>query len=886
MRPTSLRLNNIGCYRGSHHIDLDQDQQLFGIVGKTGSGKSLILDSITFALYGQTARLGKRGSAALLTSPGTEHMAVELEFTTAGNRYLVLRSYGGKSEMQVSRWTGDEWRRVKETDKISEAEAFVEKVVGLDYDSFVRAVILPQGAFDEFLKGDAAKRHEVLTRLLGTETIEQMRARASAEAKELKSRISYIDEDLEQNYQGATKEEQGEQKEQIKEIQADIWEGEEAIRELEEQGQEFVELAQLDRKRTEAQHDLDELSRKQESIDTSSDTLRWADIAETLRSQYQRVVEAESNYQDAERESSQLEEEQGDLDLDTENAQDILFRAQDKLEKRGAIVLSDLELLNSFTEKIERIRSTDGLARSLGRAEKRVTSLQGKVEQTAEDITETRSAVKDAEVWVAETDRNLKAARSAYDNALIENAASSLRVHLHEGESCPVCEQTVDEIPEALGHFDIEEFQEEVDRSVQEHEAASRREVGAKGRLEALGEQQEQVYEELGEAQAEHQGILEELADTLAEFDVDHSNLLQDREAILDRLIDDAFTYGGGHPPEVITKLETEWEKLQQAVVDARERHQKLINRSEVVDARLEPARKAERIAYSNFKAEKARLDAQVEEVEFPGEDLDDLESYLLDEAQRKTLSEQVERHQKRVEDAERRLSEANFGLGERCYYPDSHRQHNNDLLAEKHLHAEAVERLGQAKSELTQLERLIEKATKLRDERGKLEERHSRYAVLATELRRDKFQAYLLAHAQADLAAQASVTIGQITAERYRLNYHDNEYFVTDTWFDDYERSVKTLSGGETFIVSLALALALSDVIAGSNRLEALFLDEGFGTLDPTMLDSVSEALMRLSAEGRMVGVITHVEALTDRLPLRLRVDKSEGGSTVRWEG
>ena len=97
--------------------------------------------------------------------------------------------------------------------------------------------------------------------------------------------------------------------------------------------------------------------------------------------------------------------------------------------------------------------------------------------------------------------------------------------------------------------------------------------------------------------------------------------------------------------------------------------------------------------------------------------------------------------------------------------------------------------------------------------------------------------------------------------------------------------RSARTLSGGETFIASLALALALSDTLAGSRTLGALFLDEGFGSLDGLTLDAVASVLENLTREGRMVGVVTHLDALTERMPARLVVHKGPEGSSVRWD-
>ncbi len=103
-------------------------------------------------------------------------------------------------------------------------------------------------------------------------------------------------------------------------------------------------------------------------------------------------------------------------------------------------------------------------------------------------------------------------------------------------------------------------------------------------------------------------------------------------------------------------------------------------------------------------------------------------------------------------------------------------------------------------------------------------------------------------------------------------------ELSVIDTWQADNQRDTRTLSGGESFLVSLALALALSDLVSDKNRIESLFLDEGFGTLDGQTLDIALDALDSLNASGKTIGVISHVEAMKERIPLQIRVIKVNG--------
>ena len=111
----------------------------------------------------------------------------------------------------------------------------------------------------------------------------------------------------------------------------------------------------------------------------------------------------------------------------------------------------------------------------------------------------------------------------------------------------------------------------------------------------------------------------------------------------------------------------------------------------------------------------------------------------------------------------------------------------------------------------------------------------------------------------------------------------------MVDHWNADAQRSVKTLSGGETFLASLGLALALAESLAtlsaqgcASEALESLFLDEGFGTLDPETLAQVVQALEALHGGERMVGLITHLPELAEQMPARVAVGRSDRGATL----
>jgi DNA repair protein SbcC/Rad50 len=158
----------------------------------------------------------------------------------------------------------------------------------------------------------------------------------------------------------------------------------------------------------------------------------------------------------------------------------------------------------------------------------------------------------------------------------------------------------------------------------------------------------------------------------------------------------------------------------------------------------------------------------------------------------------------------------------------------------------------------------------------------------LSLHLRADRFERWLLAEALDALVQGASRILRELSSGQYDLAHDKGEFFVIDHSDAGLRRGVRTLSGGETFQASLALALALSEQLAGlstsSASLESIMLDEGFGTLDSATLDTVAATLENLAARGdRMVGVVTHVAALAERIPVRFELSKdARGAATV----
>jgi exonuclease SbcC len=154
--------------------------------------------------------------------------------------------------------------------------------------------------------------------------------------------------------------------------------------------------------------------------------------------------------------------------------------------------------------------------------------------------------------------------------------------------------------------------------------------------------------------------------------------------------------------------------------------------------------------------------------------------------------------------------------------------------------------------------------------------------------MKANAFERWLLHEAFKNLVFEGSARLRDLSSGDYSFALDDSLNFdIIDHRNADEIRSSRTLSGGETFLASLALALSLADQMAelasgGTAKLESMFLDEGFGTLDSDTLDTVAGTIEALSARGRMIGLVTHVKDLADRMPVQFLVRKGYDTSTV----
>ena len=853
MRPIKLEIKGFTSFRDEQVVDFE-GLDLFAIVGPTGSGKSSVLDAMTYALFGEVDRVkGSETPMREIVSQGQPRMAVALEFEVGADRYRVTRSMprAGATRILLQRWDGGEWRQAGEgADRVRDANRTLRELIGLDFDGFTRSVLLPQGKFSAFMSGDAAQRREILTDLLGLSLFDRMARRGRQIAKESKDRADTVEELIGSQYAGATPE-------------------------------------ALDAARQAAR----EATERQEALTAATERVRgivdrWRVVANEVRDLRSCAAEAAALARTAARHVETLD------GLAAASAGAV--RALQQADIAAARARAAAGRASTAREAAEREWGTIAdLARAHGEAV-RLAEARTEVGRRERILAEKEGVVPEAAAAVADSERELAAATADAERRAAEHRASVARLEevrhadriaalvstLAVGDPCPVCGEPLVTLPHAPGARALRDAEraEAGVRAAAETAAAAVRErelaVGrARGRVESVARERDAAAEEVARCRGESAKQEKAVAKFLAQPVDDAVAELASRADRLDWLV----------------AAERDAER---GAADADRRVQEARGTRERLRADAATTRAALEGISTAGLAE--RVGAIVADVTAPGPPelpaSDDAPALAASARNVATaLAEYGEALGRAADD--RAASEDGFlaqaadaveGLGIEAASLD-------DLAAEVDRRSrEEVAEATRKQEEVKRLERDLAAVAELREQVRGLRIRATLFHQLAQELRADRLIAFLQAEALRLLAVDGSQRLAALSSGRYELEYADDEFQVIDRWNGDETRSVRTLSGGETFLASLALALALAEQVSSlavteHASLDSLFLDEGFGTLDPETLEVVVEAIEQLGGDGRMVGVITHVRELADILPVRLEVTKSPRGSTIR---
>jgi DNA repair protein SbcC/Rad50 len=851
MRPQRLRIKGFTSFRDEQAVDFT-DLDLFALCGPTGSGKSSVLDAMTYALFGKVERVEH---ASALVSQGQPRMTVSFDFLADGRAYRVTRSTvaGGNSKALLEKHGEDgAWASFGPgADKVRDVNRLIVELIGLDYQAFTRSVLLPQGKFAEFLVGDAAERRKILTELLGLELFEKMAKRANEIKKEESSHAEIKHNLVERSFAGVDADSLDE-----------IREGLEATKEQAERTAEVLEKVQaLGERLNERRATAENVVASRKEIGTF--TAAFEDHARRLES----LARAEGAFK-------------GDLNTAKEVANAAVAGLESAREERTAQEQrwGSSDELAVLTERAKQLTEVTELA---ARSEESVGEARAREKQSAlqiEACTEAVTKAKDAEAG-AEAEMSQRTA--AHDDAHRHDRVGSLVHGMSKGEPCPVCERPLEKIPS----FDPSEL-----------DATAAALETARKNLRTTQEQLNEAKTALAVARKEHASALEQAStceEALAEARARRVALTGELASVFDGVLPaDPVTELRNRAGALRGLIDAE-QKAHEANEIAREQLATLDQRRHELEAKTAEIRT--RMDGAGLTAGLDRMSAAAPEVERP--DLFGLET-LPTEAE--ALAGEAEQTTKLLQSLEADLDDAlrqrgaeieeltaamvaavPLDLGVRGEDPGA-------LLGElRELEKTLAARAAVGTKEVAELEAKLEQRRALEDEVAHHREQQAAYSDLQKELRSDRIVQHLQAEALVVLADAATHHLRDLSDARYRLVYDEDRFFVVDAWNGDEKRNVKTLSGGETFLTSLALALALSEQIqllsvTEKSRLESLFLDEGFGQLDTELLEVVVNAIEQMRDADRLVGVVTHVADLADRMPVRLEVAKSPRGSTI----
>lgn len=933
MKPLKLELEGFACYRDRQVISFD-DLELFAISGPTGAGKSMLLDAITFALYGQTARLGRTNLDTLI-SPGFDRLEVDLQFQVAAGTFRVVRTAERRASGTVNRNTriaqldaAADWKQLPESERLRDADQKLLELLGLDYDGFTRSVLLPQGAFDEFLKGDAAKRRSLLTSLLGLERIERMRQEAVQRHSRATARIQELTARLDGELAAATPQQVRQLTDRLEQLQRDQERVTTELTELDTQLERQAELQHFATELADVTKTLAQLAGRADEIEQLNRNVEQGRRALALTPQLAQVRQRSEAVQQISRQTGQLQEAKDQLEprvlqarAEAEQLAAALAEQEPALQERISSLqavepqLVTLEQLGGSLDAAvehdgvseyaaERVSSLRELRAQLP-ALQRATQLQAEAERGLQQARtrqeETAGLAAAAELALEKLTERGKEAREQlneaareYAAAQLEDSAQALRQHVHVGADCPVCGQVVATLPvrnePQLEQLELRRAQAEqaLNELLDRHrEATAGRATAAERASHAVA-----AVQQAGAAlsAATEASTASRQPFTEAGRTVDPAALGEELAAEyagqLAALASRISNLTGGQEPRAALGAAVEARKTARRRNEAATQAVSQLEK-ELADLSLRLTLRSEALEEQKNELEQLEsgLQQELQAAGFTSEE--ELRGAALSEERLAQAAEGVREHAEQLASSTYRQAELSAALQGVEYDAAAHQQLRDRRGELQQQQGSLREEAGRLQAEAQVARKALTLAREYEQERAKTEKEYGTWWQLDLDLRGSAFTAFLLSQVQQQLARRASVIIRQVTEGRYNLHLvGPDEYWISDAWaVDSGRRSVRSLSGGETFIVSLALALALSDTIAGGRALGALFLDEGFGSLDAATLESVAQVLEALTAEGRMVGIITHVSELTERLPARLVVRKEPRGSTVHWE-
>ncbi|MBD2189156.1 AAA family ATPase [Pseudanabaena mucicola] len=1001
MRPIELIVEGFTSFRSRQVLDF-ASLDLFAITGATGAGKTSLLDAITFALYDKVAQ--KPNASRELVSQGATQLKVEFRFVMRQTEYKVVRTWRNRGKTDEKKFLFDqlvdgEWERCDRSQK-------VEDIIGMDFETFTRVIILPQGQFDEFLKGEAGKRREILRQLAGFQVFEQMRKEASDRSSRFKAEREGLEKVLQgmqvpdgeevhaqqtelANLESAIPELDVKAKQSRKLLEAEerlfiqIQQHQQALAKLERLQQDSSKIQTLEiqfrnaqlansivgtwtvlqtvRKRVEtAIADLhnaqQKLANSKLDLDTQQQVFdqfraeqmiaqgqiaaqeRNLALAESLHIQQQQcATELERAQQNSQERSQVLEK----LTISVKQAESELQTTTQQLQKIATAIANsphDATRLEKLRQVAATVTQWQMLQTDFGKRQQKAVQFNTEISNLNQQLQKLQQEISGTEDKLSEANTALATAEASNLQALQSSHVSALRTQLHDGDNCPVCNQIyhIDELP-ALSEIDLintEPLKKNCDRIERQLLKLREDRVKITANLDNSQQQLRSQNQDLADLRQQVTGLREQIdqifpspwqaedlihdRQELEAQEQAYQQLIAEQKEIAIAVQNNTNKLNSNQESRQLAQIELEkaekersqrqsqlqelrvrlqeitagqsYESLQESILQAKSSlHQRSQNiettyqkaRENVVkwEAAANKAQENHDLTISECSQQENNWQSELNSINFTESE------FLAAQVSRSQITlwqQEIDNYQRQEQELTTRLQMFAEAIAD---------QHTDEIaIAKLREESQQIEQsLQLANENRASIKAWLEQAHQKHQESQELEARkialqaqEQVYHTLAQDLQSNKFQEYILDSLQQELAHRASTLLQQLSEDRYILQIESGDYWVSDNWNGGEKRRVRTLSGGETFAASLSMALALSERLSMGIELGSLFLDEGFGTLDSETLESVTQILESLRQQDRLIGIITHIQSLAERLPTQIHVRKSINGSEL----
>ncbi|MBP3401484.1 MAG: SMC family ATPase [Clostridia bacterium] len=918
MRPIKLTMSAFGPYASKTVLELDKlgTSGLYLITGDTGAGKTTIFDAITFALYGEAS--GDNRESTMFRSKyanADTPTEVELTFVYAGKEYYIKRN----PEYERPKTRGEGFTTEKANaelhypdgrvvTKLREVDRAVEEIMGIDRNQFTQIAMIAQGDFLKLLLASTDDRKRIFQKIFRTRCYYVLQERLKSESGKLGREYDNISASIRQYINGIVCDEDDVLSIKVRNAKSGMCSIEETLELLSTLiGNDKIEEEKLDEEQKGISKSLDEItvtltnhktwSKARKSLEKSNSDL--SEAIETLEMLKTNLQSEEANKPKVEDIRNQIVAIEAELpeyqELDAKiKERDTLQKGTDKLSKK---ITEQKENLESLKKELEVL---SGERKTLEKADKDKSELEAKKQKEEDKRKAVKEIAKELKA-LEKLEKQLKKDQEEYSGLsntiqqkdkeyqrlfklYLDEQAGIIAETLADGIPCPVCGSTTHPIKavkseNAPTKEKLEESKTAYESAQVEARKASEKAAKAKGQAdEKRNAVLAMLTEMFGNVTIDDAGGL--IKDKIAEISASLENLQNDIAAQQDK-IDRRVEID-----ELLPKRKTEGEDLSALISE----NEKTISGNG-----------------ATITALKTRIEELAHKLKY--------ESEKKAKCSKKNLQDEQKKLEDAYADAEKAVNLQNEKI---AGFKAAIKEAENTLSDVKEIDEDSVKakqkELKAQNSEIDKKKKVIN-ARKSANESAEKEIRAKAADVLAVEAKwswvkalsntangnisgKEKvmLETYIQMTYFDRIIARANTRFMVMSGGQYELKRRKEaennrsqsglELDVIDH-YNGTERSVKTLSGGESFKASLSLALGLSDEIqssAGGIKLDTMFVDEGFGSLDDESLDQAMRALQNLTEGNRLVGIISHVTELKERIDKQIVVTKEKtGGSNIK---